>query len=173
MDDQPRRTPITSPSHARCGTSFQSRAFWPKALALSTNEKKQVKSVLKKLGKKTSARADNAQAKADEGAEHKDDVSMSANYEATVQAAMEADLKRRQSERKARMAFQAQRDKRLIRDMSAASQDEKDLAAVSDKILQPDQLVNAERMKEDRTDLGGAQRIIKGRDQEVNMIVGN
>ena len=144
-----------------------------KALALSKNEKKQVKSVLKKLGKKTSARADNAQAKADEGAEHKDDVSMSANYEATVQAAMEADLKRRQSERKARMAFEAQRDKRLIRDMSAASQDEKDLAAVSDKILQPDQLVNAERMKEDGSDLGGAQRIIKGRDQEVNMIVGN
>merc|ERR1712216_639649 len=151
----------------------QSVSAKAKALALSTNEKKQVKSVLKKLGKKTSARADNAQAKADEGAEHKDDVSMSANYEATVQAAMEADLKRRQSERKARMAFQAQRDKRLIRDMSAASQDEKDLAAVSDKILQPDQLVNAERMKEDGSDLGGAQRIIKGRDQEVNMVVGN
>ena len=78
------------------------------ALKLSGKEEKQMKAVLDKGAAKKAANEDeHVLAKSDDVAD---------DYQATVQAAMDADLRRRSAERKAREAFRSARAKRLAAD---------------------------------------------------------
>jgi hypothetical protein len=116
------------------------------ALALSSKEEKQIKAVLEK-GAKEKAKAsvkesEQVPAKSDDVAD---------DYQRTVQAAMEADLKRRAAERKAREAFRSARAKRLASD-NYTGKLEASMDKVSDAIMQPDQLVNAARVNKGEGD---------------------
>eukprot|EP00802_Teleaulax_amphioxeia_P007533 Tamp_07540.p1 GENE.Tamp_07540~~Tamp_07540.p1 ORF type:complete len:465 (-),score=189.11 Tamp_07540:1086-2288(-) len=102
----------------------------------------------------------------------KKDVTSESDYQSTVQAAMEADLRRRAAERKMREQFRAKRAKKLAQDDSSnTAKIEASMESVSKAIMQPDQLVNVARAKQsDGT--GMASRIIKDRESEVALIVG-
>ena len=79
----------------------------------------------------------------------KKDVTSESDYQSTVQAAMEADLRRRAAERKMREQFRAKRAKKLAQDDSSnTAKIEASMESVSKAIMQPDQLVNVARAKQ-------------------------
>jgi len=99
-------------------------------------------------------------------------LSVSDDYQATVQKAMEADLMRRTAEGKARLAFRSERAKKLAADSSNTGKLEASMTKVSEAIMQPNQLVNAARVNQGEGDTGMAARIIAARNSEVNLIMG-
>jgi hypothetical protein len=116
------------------------------ALKLSEKEEKQMVAVPDKGVEKKTA----ASVKQDEQVLAKSD-DVADDYQATVQAAMDADLRRRAAERKARQAFRSARAKRLAAD-NYTGKLEAAMDKVSDAIMQPDQLVNAARVNQGEGD---------------------
>lgn len=119
------------------------------ALKLSGKEEKQMEAVLDKGVEKKTAASVKA-AKEDEQVLAKSD-DVADDYQATVQAAMDADLRRRAAERKARQAFRSARAKRLAAD-NYTGKLEAAMDKVSDAIMEPDQLVNAARVNQGEGD---------------------
>jgi hypothetical protein len=139
-----------------------------KALKTSRSEEAKMDYVLKDGAKAE----EQVKAVLEAGAKAEEQVTSESDYQSTVQAAMEADLRRRARERKMREEFRAKRAERLFQDDSSnTAKIEASMDKVANAVMQPGQLVNAARARQsDGTGL--ASRIIKDRESEVNLIVG-
>jgi hypothetical protein len=115
------------------------------ALKTSRTEEAKMNSVLKDGAKAE----EQVKAVLKAGAKAEEQVTSESDYQSTVQAAMEADLRRRARERKMREDFRAKRAERLFEDDSSnTAKIEASMDKVANAVMQPDQLVNAARARQ-------------------------
>jgi hypothetical protein len=116
-----------------------------KALKTSRSEEAKMDYVLKDGAKAE----EQVKAVLEAGAKAEEQVTSESDYQSTVQAAMEADLRRRARERKMREEFRAKRAERLFQDDSSnTAKIEASMDKVANAVMQPGQLVNAARARQ-------------------------
>lgn len=114
------------------------------ALKTSRSEEAKMDSVLKDGAKAE----EQVKAVLQAGAKADEQVTSESDYQSTVQAAMEADLRRRAVERKMRAEFRVKRAEKLFHDDSSnTAKIEASMDKVANAVMQPDQLVNAARAR--------------------------